>query len=116
MTLLEEIQRWQQFGGPNPCSIQSKDPEPVCLSKKLALDGSRFYLASMPGIYFTNRELQIVQLMLQNKLSYKLLAEELKISPRTVEFYIQSLRHKFHVPNKIVLVKKLAELRERGDL
>ncbi len=116
MTLLQEIQRWRRDGGPSPFSIQAKDPEYSCLSKKLASDGSRFYLYSIPEVYFTNRELQIARLMLVNKQSYKALAEELKISPRTVEFYIQSLRNKFHVPNKILLVRKLAELRERGEL
>lgn len=114
MGLLQDIQRWQQDDS-KPFSIHLRDPGQVSLSKKLAADGSRCYLHSDPKIFFTKRELQIALLMLDNKLSYKELADELKISPRTVEFYIQSLRNKFHMPNKMLLLQKLCELREKGE-
>jgi DNA-binding CsgD family transcriptional regulator len=59
-------------------------------------------LALTPGQY------KLIQPLLQGKTS-KQIARELKLSPRTVEFYIQRLRAQYNARNKTELIHMLSD-------
>lgn len=66
------------------------------------------FLASIYGYQFTRRELECVPLLLKC-LSSKQIAEQLQISFRTVEVYIENLKRKTGTHNKNELVSHLSE-------
>lgn len=66
------------------------------------------FLASIYGYQFTRRELECVPLLLKG-LSSKQIAEQLQISFRTVEVYIENLKRKTGTHNKNELVSHLSE-------
>lgn len=59
-----------------------------------------------PGVYFTKRESQCLVHILEGHTLVSA-AEELGLSPRTVEFYVKNMRLKMGVQNKAELVKKI---------
>jgi DNA-binding CsgD family transcriptional regulator len=59
-----------------------------------------------PNIKVTRRQTDCINLLLGG-LSTKEIAAQLKLSPRTVEYYIDILRAKFHAQNKSDLIIKL---------
>jgi len=60
-------------------------------------------------IYLTNREVQCSGLIIKGK-TCKEIAKELKLSPRTVEVYIQNLKDKFSCRSKSMLIECLFSL------
>ena len=66
-------------------------------------------------IFFTQREKDVSELLICRK-TYKEIAKELNISPRTVEFYLENVKLKCRVYKKLELIeilkKLLKELRE----
>ena len=105
---LKEIIRWQQEEE-KPLSIrphqrikrphQSKSPP------------KRYYVGkSYPDTYLTPRELEISILLVQGN-RYKTIAQKLSLSPRSVEFYIQNLRLKFHCSDRKSLIDLLRKLK-----
>lgn len=66
------------------------------------------FLSSVYGYKFTHRELDCIPLLLRG-LSAKQIAEQLKLSYRTVEVYIDNLKHKTHTNTKNELLFLLSE-------
>ena len=107
---LKEISDWQREEE-KPLSIR-----PRRLVKKPCCPASppkRYYIEeSHPiysGIYLTQRELEISALLIRGQ-RYKTIAERLSLSPRSVEFYVQNIRLKFHSPNKKALIAILIKI------
>jgi DNA-binding CsgD family transcriptional regulator len=63
-----------------------------------------FFNESMPPIYFTPREAECVAYVIQGY-THPQAAQELKLSKRTVEFYIKNVRRKLNCRNKEELIK-----------
>lgn len=57
-----------------------------------------------PGCVFTQREVECLLLLLEGK-TITQTAQVMKLSPRTVEFYVKKMRLKTRVPNKNALLK-----------
>ena len=65
------------------------------------------YLFSDDGkLYLTQREADCIYFLVQGK-TIKDTAEELLLSPRTVEFYLKRIKDKFNQPNKKTLLATL---------
>ncbi|MCK4609177.1 MAG: LuxR family transcriptional regulator [Gammaproteobacteria bacterium] len=58
---------------------------------------------NFPGVYFTPREAACMMRLLQGK-SMRGIAEELNLSPRTVEFYTENMRGKLSCKSKFELI------------
>lgn len=66
---------------------------------------SHYYLGdSFPNVYLTAREADCMSLLLAGY-SNPQVAEELHLSPRTVEFYIKNMRQKLGCHNKTHLIR-----------
>ncbi len=67
-------------------------------------------LALLP--YLTPRELRVLRLIAAGCTNAQI-AAELSLARHTVESYVSRLFHKFQVENRVQLVVKLIELRQR---
>lgn len=59
-----------------------------------------------PGIYFTNRESEVMVQLLQGK-TISAVAGTLQLSPRTVEFYVKNMKSKLGCRTKSELIGKV---------
>ena len=75
----------------------------------------RYYVGeAYPEVYLTQREFEISILLVQGR-RYKSISEALSLSIRTIEFYIQNIKLKFHCENKkslVSLLRKIAIIRK----
>ena len=79
------------------------------LSYKIVNDIDRLnFLTTIYGYNFTNRELECVPLLLKG-MSAKQIAEQLNLSHRTVETYVNNLKTKTNTLNKNDLICLLSE-------
>lgn len=71
----------------------------------------RYYM-QLPSttIYFTLREFQCAMLLMRG-LTYKAIANELSLSSRTVECYVQKMKEKLKCANKYELCQFIAQVR-----
>lgn len=56
-----------------------------------------------PGVYFTQREAELMALMMRGKKNDDI-AKILKLSPRTVEYYLELMRDKLGAKTKFELI------------
>ncbi len=84
-------------------------------------NGKRIFLGSLfPGVYFTTREAEMAQLLVDYK--YREIAVLLMISRRTAEYYATNMKKKLRCINKreLVYILKnsglLEQLREEVDI
>ena len=68
----------------------------------------RFELRHGEVIFLTNRELQMVYFLHQAMTATEI-AEQIDLSPRTVEYYTDNLKMKFQVTSKKALVQRLVQ-------
>lgn len=59
-----------------------------------------------PGIYLTGREEECAILLLQG-LTLKEVAKQLRLSPRTVEFYLKNIKSKLNCRTKFQMLRSL---------
>lgn len=59
-------------------------------------------------VYFTNREKQIIYLLIRNK-SSKEMGNQLNISSRTIEKHIENIKYKLNVNSKSDIINKILE-------
>ena|SRR3989344_4255059 len=70
---------------------------------------NRLYLGEhYPDIYFTQREIDCMVHLLQNK-TLSEIASEIGLSKRTVEFYVRNMRYKLMVKRKKELIVKVQQ-------
>jgi len=97
------------------------EEEPLCLKRfgflptkkeaksqqKLGRQKSeRHYIKEDSGLYLTSREAQVSRLI-ANGFTIREAAEQVSLSPRTVEFYLSNIRRKLGVRNKNELIRFL---------
>ncbi len=70
---------------------------------KLRSSQKNYVLSAFPDIYVTRRETDCLRL-LQKKLTNKEISENLNISVRTVEFYMNNIKMKFQVSKRSQLM------------
>lgn len=58
------------------------------------------------GIYLSAQEIKCLHLLIAGK-TIKMIAKILNISPRTVEHYLENIRHKLHANSKSELIEKV---------
>lgn len=69
---------------------------------------NNYYLGDeYPDVYFTQRETECMVLLLRG-MTITAVAEELGLSPRTVEFYVKNMKMKIGCSSKSELVEKVA--------
>jgi DNA-binding CsgD family transcriptional regulator len=61
-----------------------------------------------PKVQFSRREMQCILLLLQGRTLRKA-AQTLKLSPRTVEFYVHKMKYKLKCKTKSELIEKVLE-------
>jgi DNA-binding NarL/FixJ family response regulator len=67
----------------------------------------RYFLGkAYPDVYLTEREAQCITGLLQHG-TMKTIAKHLKLSPRTVEYYIQNVKSKLHCASKMQLLTRI---------
>ena len=70
----------------------------------------RYYLDGSYGtIYFTEREMDVAVLLLENR-KYFSIAEELKLSERTIEFYVKQMKLKLRCEKQCELTQLLEKI------
>lgn len=90
------------------CSYSSKKSKKQKRSKSAS--PKRYYVGEpYPEVYLTQREMEIAILLIQGW-RYKPISEQLSLSIRTIEFYIQNIKLKFHCDNKKALVSLLRKI------
>jgi DNA-binding CsgD family transcriptional regulator len=77
----------------------------------LSTAGKTQYNTILPGeeinaIYLSAQEIKCLRLLMAG-MTAKAIGKHLAISPRTVEHYLENIRNKFNVKNKIELIDKL---------
>ncbi len=63
---------------------------------------------SIGDVYLSKQELRCLQLLISGK-TFKLIGNHLKLSARTVEHYIENIKHKLHVKTKAELIEKVLQ-------
>lgn len=63
---------------------------------------------SIGDVYLSKQELRCLQLLISGK-TFKLIGNHLQLSPRTVEHYIENIKHKLHIKTKAELVEKVLQ-------
>ena len=63
---------------------------------------------SVDNIYLTKQEIRCLKLLITGK-SFRLIGNALKLSPRTVEHYIENIKHKLNVKTKADLIEKVIQ-------
>ena len=96
--------------------VETKEPEvkPEQQPKQQAKPSKKTYKKYKLGkacknSYFTEREAECMYWMLKGRTIARI-AEELKISPRTVEFYIKHMKTKLGCKSKFALVDLMHEI------
>ncbi len=102
------IQRWQDAVGSVPLGIYTKDKKITNHKKRFF---HRYYVCKKEGVYLTEQEHTLAYYFLNTDKTYKTIANDLSLSPRTVEYYVQNLKIKLGAKNKEVLKKKLRTIR-----
>ncbi|MDC3181025.1 helix-turn-helix transcriptional regulator [Gammaproteobacteria bacterium] len=75
--------------------------------KQTPIERKTYVFCEAENLYLTQREADCIYFLSQG-LTIKSTAEELILSPRTVEFYLQRIKEKFGQPNKKTLLAHLA--------
>ena len=70
--------------------LDNKPATAACVQKRIELDN---------GHYLTQREAECVTLAIQG-LTMKKIAEQLSLSPRTIEYYLKRIKERMGVKNK----------------
>lgn len=106
--MLKEINHWRKLSS-SPIGIQTKDNLHIknTFKRKSPI---RHYVKSNAIVWLTPREKQVSDLILSGCESYKALAAQLNLSPRTIEYYIKAMRTKLGVANKKALKKTLSKI------
>lgn len=79
---------------------------PSSMKKK---ESKKYYVGeSAPGVYFTQREVESVRELLKSH-TIAGAAQELGLSPRTVEFYVKNMKMKLNCSTKADLLKKVVK-------
>jgi len=85
---------WEQLVNVKPLlqlNQSKRDLKPKSSQKRI-----RYQVSNIKGIYFTLREYQCIQLMFKGH-TMKEAADQLNLSARTVEFYLQNVKDKMGV-------------------
>lgn len=106
--LLEEFINRYAVGAPRYYLPFLDDPEDNPTEKT---PSSKPRLDLPGGLYLTHREAECIKLMLTGK-TMKAIADQLSLSPRTVEYYIKRLKERWKCKNK----KELLALLQRQDM
>jgi DNA-binding CsgD family transcriptional regulator len=85
---------------PKAASLQEK---PAGVGRRKS---QRFYVKDIKGVYLTTREVEVMR-HLADGCTVRKAAESMQLSPRTVEFYVQNVRHKLAARNKKELLQIL---------
>jgi len=94
-----------------PClftNIKNKTEFPPPEKKPPRFDLSKAYQlgGKYSGIYLTRREAECMLYLIRGK-TVAMIADDLKLSPRTVEFYVKNLKDKMHCKNRPELIDKM---------
>lgn len=92
----------RQTTGENPLNEKQKK-DSTSLRKRYEL-GGRYQ-----GIYFTAREMDVSILLLEG-LTYKHMGKTLKLSERTIEFYVKQIKLKLNCEKRRELIQRLTEI------
>ena len=108
--VLEEVLNQQRPQRPMLLTnISNKNMVVTCMGEKKKEKMCRVPLGKkFPNIYFTRREAECVKLLLKGK-TMKGSAVDLRISLRTVEFYIKNIKKKLSCHSRTELIEKVME-------
>lgn len=105
MNKREYLAYWRRFTAAADCRYRplpsSKDNRD--LKTAYPLSGS-----DLKGVYFTRREAEAVLCVVQGK-TMKETGRQMNVSPRTVEYYLQSAKLKLGVRKKRHLIRKVLD-------
>lgn len=88
-------------------SISNKKGPPLSKRGRLVSKEKHFIGDEYPNVYFTEREAQCMLNFLDGR-TMKKAAEKMQLSPRTVEYYLKTMKLKLNCKNKFDLIKKVA--------
>lgn len=60
------------------------------------------------GVYLSNQEIKCLRLLIGGK-TIKLIGLQMGLSPRTIEYYLNNIKHKLHVKTKSELIEKVVQ-------
>lgn len=90
--------------------LREEDSKSLKKYSRSKLSSKRYYVGpAYPGIYFTQRELEIAVLLVQGN-RYKTIGECLSISIRSVEDRVKHLKEKFKCLHKKALIDTLRDI------
>ncbi len=107
LSFISEIKRWSAHTR-TPFSLMDNSDD-VVVKKQKHVSYRSYRAITQPSLVLTQREKQVCDHLVNGNSTYKGIGSSLGISPRTVEFYLNSLREKVGAPNKRALKRKLAE-------
>lgn len=110
--VLDKDKESAQFSYTNMDQMQEKKKKNVAKDKPTDVKKNnhcRYYLfEESTDIYFTQREAETMQLLLQGHTLVSA-AEQLNLSPRTIEYYLKNMKMKLSCKTKSDLLKKVAQ-------
>ena len=65
-----------------------------------------FLSSEINNLYLTKREIETIKIYLKGY-SAKEIAKQMSLSPRTIEYHLANIKHKFNAPNKAILFEKM---------
>lgn len=105
---IKGLLRWEEECEKLLNKVGSKKSKKSRRSKSSSL--KRYYVGeSHPEVYLTQREFEIATLLVQDY-RYKSISQELSLSIRTIEFYIQNMKLKLHCQHKNALITVLKKI------
>ena len=100
----ELINKQSSRAQPDECAGQCPEPD-----HKVPLPKKRYPVSwQQHGIYLTYREAQCMLLFIRGKTVAKV-AEQLALSPRTVEYYLNNIKDKVNCRTKSELIERIAQ-------